>query len=154
MELIESIPVEERIRSIEALQGLSLRRLIPELITTEYFEYLVSLMFIDIRVYRGLAYFDSQEVSQVLPTSNNTSSRAFRTRILITLHLIVLWTGIVSAIGNAQMQVFMPNDPVEHARILDPNSTGPLLLQLSLAGWIDRILPSRPQRLRNTGYEF
>lgn len=158
MESIESIPVEERIRSIEILRGgpqRTLRRMIPQQVTTEYLAYLVSLMFMDMRVYGVLIQFVSrpgrgfqratdiiQHVKQSFPNGNFD---------YLTPDRIMEW---YRAIGNEKMPVFILDDPYERTRILDRNFTGPLLLQLSLAAWRDHILLPRLERLTYSGYEF
>lgn len=159
MELIESIPVEERMRSIKNFQNISLRRLVPGAITTDYHAYLVSLMFMDIRVYRVLARFASRRLlvdEEGLRSATDIiqhMKQKFPTETFdyLTPDHIIDW---YSSIGNNKMRVYISADAEERATILDPNSTGPRLLHVSFSGWKDYILTHRLKRLGTTGYEF
>ena len=150
----ESIPTELRIEHIQNFLELDRRDIIFFDAKSRYQEFLLSTMFIDVRVFRLLVRFAT---NNLLPdeTHIRTASRMI-THLkkqfydvdfsYLTPNYIMEWHNML---GHSNFSVYVRSGLTDPSKV--PDDT---LLQIKPGIWKEYILAPRLRRLIETGYEF
>jgi hypothetical protein len=154
---VETIPIETRLNLMQGFRGTYFRHSIPKLLNSVYERYIVSSLFIDVRLLRLLAAF---AVHRLEPDQQHIQSAtdiiAYFTRTYpnenfeyLTPDYVLEW---YSVLGRYYRTFACLSGEMELLR--NPDSTRPLLVQLPVQTWKEFILIPRMERLVRTGYEF
>jgi len=154
-EWYESIPVEQRIVDMNNLLAMPRRSQIYSRATSWYEKYLMSTMFIDVRVFRLLLRFSAGKKLLADEKRIHTASDMIAHLnkkfpevdfSYLTPDYILEWYNMI---GQSGFNVFVRSGVTEPTKV--PEDT---LLQIYPTPWKQFILTPRLNRLMKTGYEF
>jgi len=158
MAYVESIPVESRIRAIQKLTRIVRRCVVPRHLQTRYEKFLVSLMFIDVRVLQVLAELASSRRTRYGPSAVEIIDYIQKSFPLgnfqyLTPAYLLDWYELL---GTYDMRLFvLPGDEERITSHQHVDSTRPpILVQIVFDTWKRLFLRKRLELLETTGYEF
>ena len=151
---MESIPVENRLTFIEALYKIPRRDLLFYVARSPYAKYLLSIMFIDLRLLRLLARFATNrllENEQHIQSATDMIEHFQKTFpqdnfSYLTPEYILEW---YKMLGHLSFSVYVTINFEDVSNI--PETT---MVQIQPILWKHRILDLHIFRLKQTGYEF